>query len=82
MDQKRLFATYIMILIVLIAGCKYRLELTTLLIQNGDITPDALGETNKVWVFQVASDPTTVVGGTYPSATGGNIILQGKSPDQ
>jgi hypothetical protein len=50
---------------------------SSLLIQNGNLTLDALGETNAVWVFQIASDFTTVGGGTFPSATGGNIILAG-----
>lgn len=50
---------------------------STLLVQNGDLTLDAMGEANAVWIFQIASDLTTVGGGTFPSATGGNIILQG-----
>jgi hypothetical protein len=50
---------------------------STLLIQSGDLTLDALGEANAVWIFQIASDFTTVGSGSYPSASGGNIILAG-----
>ena len=44
---------------------------STLLIQNGDLTLDAQGNANAVWIFQVASAFTTVGG------AGGNIILTG-----
>jgi hypothetical protein len=44
---------------------------STLLIQNGDLTLDAQGDVNAVWIFQVASALTTVGG------AGGNIILSG-----
>ncbi len=44
---------------------------STLLIQNGDLTLDAQGDVNAVWIFQVASDFTTVGG------AGGNVILSG-----
>jgi hypothetical protein len=44
---------------------------STLLIQSGDLTLDAQGDTNAVWIFQVASDFTTVGG------AGGNVILSG-----
>lgn len=50
---------------------------STLLIQSGNLTLDALGEPDAVWIFQIASDFTTVGGGTYPSPTGGNVILAG-----
>ncbi|PKP02211.1 MAG: hypothetical protein CVU11_12560 [Bacteroidetes bacterium HGW-Bacteroidetes-6] len=44
---------------------------STLLIQSGDLTLDAQGDANAGWIFQVASDFTTVGG------AGGNIILAG-----
>jgi hypothetical protein len=44
---------------------------STLLIQSGDLTLDAQGDPNAVWIFQVASDFTTVGG------AGGNVILSG-----
>ncbi|MDN3688536.1 Ig-like domain-containing protein [Cyclobacterium jeungdonense] len=44
---------------------------STLLIQNGDLTLDAQGNPNAVWIFQIASGFTTVGG------AGGNIILSG-----
>jgi hypothetical protein len=44
---------------------------STLLIQSGDLTLDAQGDANAVWIFQVASDFTTVGG------AGGNVILSG-----
>jgi len=44
---------------------------STLLIQSGDLTLDAQGDVNAGWIFQVASDFTTVGG------AGGNIILAG-----
>jgi hypothetical protein len=44
---------------------------TSLLIQNGDLTLDAQGDANAVWIFQVASTLTTVGG------AGGNIVLAG-----
>jgi hypothetical protein len=50
---------------------------STLLIQSGNLTLDALGEPDAVWIFQIASDFTTVGGGTFPSSTGGNVILAG-----
>ena len=50
---------------------------STLLIQAGDLTLDAQGDANAVWIFQIASDFTTIGGGTYPSTTGGNVILTG-----
>lgn len=50
---------------------------STLLIQLGDLTLDAQGDANAVWIFQVASGFTTVGTGPYPSPTGGNVILTG-----
>jgi len=44
---------------------------SSLLIQSGDLTLDAQGDPNAVWIFQVASALTTVGG------AGGNIILSG-----
>jgi hypothetical protein len=44
---------------------------STLLIQNGDLTLDAQGDANAVWIFQVAAGFTTVGG------AGGNVILSG-----
>jgi hypothetical protein len=44
---------------------------STLLIQSGDLTLDAQGDANAVWIFQIASDFTTVGG------AGGNVILTG-----
>ena len=50
---------------------------STLLIQLGDLTLDAQGDVNAVWIFQIASALTTVGGGPYPSPSGGNVILTG-----
>lgn len=44
---------------------------STLLIQSGDLTLDAQGNDNAIWIFQVASGLTTVGG------AGGNVILTG-----
>jgi len=44
---------------------------STLLIQSGDLTLDAQGDVNAVWIFQIASAFTTVGG------AGGNVILSG-----
>ncbi|MBZ0244642.1 MAG: ice-binding family protein [Cyclobacteriaceae bacterium] len=44
---------------------------STLLIQSGDLTLDAGGDVNAVWIFQIASDFTTVGG------AGGSVILSG-----
>ena len=44
---------------------------STLLIQNGNLTLDAQGDVNAVWIFQIASAFTTVGG------AGGSIILSG-----
>lgn len=50
---------------------------STLLIQNGNLTLDAQGKSNAVWIFQIASDFTTIGSGIFPSPSGGNIILTG-----
>lgn len=50
---------------------------STLLIQNGDLTLDAQGNPNAFWIFQIASDFTTIGGSPYPSPAGGNVILTG-----
>ena len=50
---------------------------TSMLIQNGDLTLDAQGDANAVWIFQIGSALTTVGGGTYPSTSGGNVKLTG-----
>lgn len=44
---------------------------STLLIQSGNLTLDAQGDPNAVWIFQISSDFTTVGG------AGGSIILVG-----
>ncbi len=44
---------------------------STLEIMNGDLTLDAKGDVNAVWIFQIASAFTTVGG------SGGNVILSG-----
>jgi len=44
---------------------------STLLIQSGDLTLDAQGNANASWIFQIASDFTTIGG------AGGNVILTG-----
>nr|NQU90406.1 Ig-like domain-containing protein [Bacteroidota bacterium] len=50
---------------------------STLGIQFGDLTLDAQGDANAVWIFQIAAEFTTVGGGPFPSPTGGNVILSG-----
>lgn len=44
---------------------------SSLLIQSGDLTLDAQGDQNAVWIFQIGSTFTTVGG------AGGNVILSG-----
>ena len=44
---------------------------SSILVQSGNLTLDAQGDTNAVWIFQVNSDLTTVGG------AGGNIVLAG-----
>ncbi|WP_100616032.1 Ig-like domain-containing protein [Confluentibacter citreus] len=50
---------------------------STLMIQNGNLTLDGQGDPNAEWIFQIASDFTTVGGSPYPSPAGGNVILIG-----
>jgi len=50
---------------------------SSVLIQLGDLTLDAQGDVNAVWIFQIASDLNTKGGGPFPSPTGGNVILAG-----
>ncbi|RPH30066.1 MAG: DUF3494 domain-containing protein [Bacteroidales bacterium] len=52
---------------------------STLLIQSGNLTLDAQGDENAIWIFQIASDFTTVGGSPYPSPAGGNVILAGSA---
>lgn len=44
---------------------------STLMIQSGSLTLDAQGDVNAIWIFQIASDFTTIGG------AGGNVILSG-----
>ena len=46
-----------------------------LLIQSGNLTLDAQGDANAVWIFQIATTLTTVGGGPFPSPAGGNVML-------
>jgi len=46
---------------------------STLLIESGDLTLDAGGDADAVWIFQIASDFTTVGG------AGGSVILSGNA---
>lgn len=50
---------------------------STLLLQNGNLTLDAQGDPNAVWIFQIGSAFTSVGSGPFPSASGGNVILAG-----
>jgi len=50
---------------------------STMLLQNGNLTLDAQGDANAVWIFQVGSALTSVGSGPFPSAAGGNVILTG-----
>jgi hypothetical protein len=52
---------------------------STLSIALGDLTLDAQGDENAVWIFQIASAFTTVGTSPYPSISGGNVILAGKA---
>lgn len=48
---------------------------STLLIQTGNLTLDAQGDANAVWIFQIAAELTTIGGSPNPSPSGGNVIL-------
>jgi hypothetical protein len=50
---------------------------STMLLQNGDLTLDAQGDANAVWIFQIGAGFTSVGSGPFPSASGGNVILAG-----
>jgi hypothetical protein len=50
---------------------------STMLLQNGDLTLDAQGDANAVWIFQIGSAFTSVGTGPFPSPSGGNVILAG-----
>ncbi len=50
---------------------------STMLLQNGDLTLDAQGDVNAVWIFQVTSGFTSIGTAPYPSPSGGNVILSG-----
>jgi hypothetical protein len=46
-------------------------SISTLTIQNGNLTLNAMGDVNAVWIFQIGSDLTTI------SGAGGNVVLTG-----
>ena len=49
---------------------------SSLSIASGDLTLDAQGDGNAVWIFQMASTLTTVgCGASVPCTTGGNVML-------
>ena len=48
---------------------------STLSIANGNLTLDAQGNEDAIWIFQITSDFTTIGGGPFPSGSGGNVIL-------
>lgn len=50
---------------------------TTMLLQNGDLTLDAQGDANAVWIFQVGSSFTSIGTAPFPSPSGGSVILAG-----
>jgi hypothetical protein len=50
---------------------------STMLLQNGDLTLDAQGDANAVWIFKVGAAFTSVGTGPFPSPSGGNVILTG-----
>jgi hypothetical protein len=50
---------------------------STMLLQNGNLTLDAQGDANAVWIFQIGAGFTSVGSGPFPSASGGNVILAG-----
>jgi hypothetical protein len=50
---------------------------SSLSIASGNLTLDAQGDGNAVWIFQIASTFTTVgCGASVPCATGGNVMLK------
>jgi hypothetical protein len=49
---------------------------SSLIIASGNLTLDAQGDANAVWIFQIASTLTTVgCGASVPCASGGNVML-------
>jgi hypothetical protein len=48
-----------------------------MLLQNGDLTLDAQGDANAVWIFQIGSTLTSIGTSPFPSISGGNVILAG-----
>jgi hypothetical protein len=52
---------------------------STMLLQNGDLTLDAQGDANAVWIFQVASALTSIGTGPFQSPSGGSVILAGNA---
>jgi hypothetical protein len=50
---------------------------STMLLQNGDLTLDAQGDANAVWIFKIGAAFTSVGTGPFPSPSGGNVILAG-----
>lgn len=50
---------------------------STMLLQNGNLTLDAQGDANAVWIFQIGSSFTSIGTGPFPSSSGGNVILAG-----
>ncbi len=50
---------------------------TSMLLQNGDLTLDAQGDANAVWIFQIGSTLTSIGTAPFPSPSGGNVILAG-----
>jgi hypothetical protein len=50
---------------------------STMLLQNGDLTLDAQGDANAVWIFKIGAALTSVGTGPFPSPSGGNVILAG-----
>ena len=50
---------------------------TTMLLQGGNLTLDAQGDANAVWIFKVGTAFTSIGTAPYPSPSGGNVILAG-----
>jgi hypothetical protein len=50
---------------------------STMLLQNGDLTLDAQGDANAVWIFKIGAAFTSVGTGPFPSPSGGSVILAG-----
>lgn len=52
-------------------------SISSLSIQNGDLTLDGQGDPNAEWIFQIFSGLTTVGSAPFPSSAGGNVNLIG-----